>query len=146
MSRKNRKPKPTKPALLPTAYAWLAEHCSETQWNRILDLREISLEAVLAYLKNCTDKETFARFEEANLPPEVLAERRAAEAKRLEAEENERRKIRTDGIPPPTDAQIVAGKPLWHPLAHQTPEEKITAAKEAREKETGFVEMPEAIF
>ncbi len=142
MSRKNRKPKP---AFLPTAYAWLAEHCSDTQWNRILDLREISLDAVLAYLKNITDAETFARFEEANLPADVLAERRKAEAAKIEAEEAEKRTIR-NSIPPPTDAQIVAGKPLWRRLDYMTAEDVAAAEKTLREKETGFVETEEARF
>lgn len=141
MSKRNRKP-----TLLPTAYAWLAQHCSDTQWSRILDLREISVDAVLCYLRTITDAETFARFEEANLPAEVLAERRAAEAKRLEAEENERRTVRTDGIPPPTSAQIVAGKPLWKSYSFLTEEEKAKIAKAREEDRTGLFETSEATF
>lgn len=114
VSKRNRKAKAT---LRAEAYSWLAQYCTDTQWNRILDLREISLEAVLDYIKTSTDSQTFEQFEAVNLPPEVLAERRKKAAEAKQREEDARRTIRNYAPTINFEEQLTIGGPRWHDAA-----------------------------
>jgi hypothetical protein len=144
MKRKNR------PSIRPEGLAWLAQVCSDTQFSRILSLHDRGqFTALLLYIKSLCDETTFAQFEEKNLEPAVLAERRKVEAEKREAEEREKRTIYADGrgVKPP-DAQAILesfeGKG-WHAAA-LTQAEQAEAAKLAEEERTGFIEIPRAAF
>jgi hypothetical protein len=67
MSKKNR-PKKPKLTISAAGWSWLATNAGTDGWDRILDLREISLEAVFAFVKSRMTPEDYRQFEELNLP------------------------------------------------------------------------------
>jgi hypothetical protein len=145
MSKKNRTKK-AKLTISAEAWSWLAQNVGE-DWPRVLDLRAISLEAVYSFVKARTSVETYKQFEELSLPPEVLAERRRAEAARIKAEQEEKRRIYNES-PQSKDqliSDIIRQRPRFRPLGWAEAEQ---AAKEAAEKAAGeeLFEIPEAIF
>ncbi len=79
MSKNRNRTKKPKPTITAEGWSWVAAHTG-ADWPRILDLRQISIEAVFAFVKDRMSAEGYAAFEELNLPPDVVAERRKAEA------------------------------------------------------------------
>ena len=137
MSKKHRK----KPKLSPAGWSWLAQNVGTDGWDRILDLREISLEAVFAFVKSQLAPEHYRQFEELNLPPDVLAERRTAEAARIKAEEDEKRRIypgtpQTAGM---LHGDILALRPRFKALGILEAERAAKAAKEKADGEALYI-------
>lgn len=139
---KNRKA--NKPLLRPAALSLLAQRCGETEWQRILDLREISLEATLDYIQAIAPADFYQQFLEAQMSAEELAARRKAEADKKEAEEREKRTIYQD-LPKVTTGDIVAERGGWRD-ATLTERERQEAAKLAEEERTGTRAIEEPQF
>ena len=126
MTKKNR-PKLT---LKPDALAWLAANCPADVWLRVIQLFDRKQYAALfSYLQQTTAPEIYRQFEEHTLEPEVLAERRKAEAAKKEAEMIEARTIGSGfkDIPPPFSLEAVMSGKTWTPLV-------LTKDKEAAEE------------
>ena len=137
-SRKN------KPALRPEGLAWLAQHANDSEWRRILDLHGVSLDALLTYVKGIMDHSSYRRFEEANLPPDVLAERRKAEAEKREAEEKAALTIYQGKLPETTDERRILDsfKGRGWKDATLTAAERAAEEKLRQEEASGLVEIP----
>jgi hypothetical protein len=144
LSKKNR---PKKLTISAEGWSWLAQNTGPEGWDRILDLREISLEAVFAFVKSRMAPADYRQFEELNLPPEVLAERRRIETARIKAEEEEKRTIYNES--PISKKQIIndllSNRTRFRPLGFYEAEK---AAKEAADKADGesLHIIEEAIF
>jgi len=137
---KNRKAKPT---LKPEALAWLARHSGDTEWQRILDLHRLSIDALFAYVRSASDDASYQQFMDL-VEPEAAAERRKKEAEAAEAARKESLTIHTDGrCPSPyTNLQEGSTAPLWRD-ATLTEAERAEAAKLAEEDRTGMRAIPE---
>ena len=140
MSSKRR----AKPLLRPAALSLLAQRCGETEWHRILDLREISVEATLDYIQAIAPADFYQQFLEAQMSAEELAARRKAEADKKAAEERESRTIHNHCPSPYENLQQGSTAPLWRD-ATLTEAERQEAAKRAEEDRTGTraIETPE---
>ena len=143
---KNRKA--AKPLLRPAALSLLAQRCADTEWQRVKDLREMSLEALLDYVRSISPADFYQQFLEAQMSAEELAARRKAEAEKTEAEEQARRTIHHGKLPEASEEQkmadFVQGRG-WHP-ATLTEAERIEAARQAEEERTGTRLIPPAEF
>jgi hypothetical protein len=107
--------KANKPLLRPAALSLLAQRCGESEWQRILDLREISLEATLEYIKAIAPPDFYQQFLEAQMSVEELAARRKAEAEKKEAEERESRTIHMGRLPKETIGDMLVTGTGWRP-------------------------------
>lgn len=140
---KNRKA--NKPFLRPAALSLLAQRCGESEWDRILDLREISLEALLDYVKAIAPPDFYQQFLETQMSAEELAARHKAEADKKEAAERESRTIHNGKCPSPyTNLQRGSVAPLWRD-ATLTEAERIEAERLAEIERSGIrpIENPE---
>jgi hypothetical protein len=147
MSSRQRK---QKPALRDEGWSFLAQVCSDQQWQRCLDLSGVSIGALMDYVKTLASPQNFKAFEEANLPPDVLAERRKAEAEKRDAEEKAKRTIYTDGRTPRISQQrivesVTKAKGEWKSLERVNAEEtaKKLAAQKAKREHGDLVPFPE---
>jgi hypothetical protein len=112
-------------------------------WQKVLDLRAISLDAVFAYVRNISDEANYLVFMDLNYP-EVAAERRKAEEKAAEAARQESLTIHM-GAPGVTTADMIASKGAWRD-ATLTEAERAEAEKTAEEERTGTRVIPAAEF
>jgi hypothetical protein len=136
--------KASKPLLRPAALSLLAQRCGEGEWRRVLDLREISVEATLDYIKAIAPPEFYQQFLEAQMSPEELAARRKAEAEKKEIEERESRTI-YQSAPKVTQADLLREQGGWR-AATLTEAERAEAAKQAEEERTGTRAIPKPEF
>jgi len=137
--KKSRKPKLT---IKPQALTWLAVRCSDKEFNRAIVFYDRGLiESLLEYVRAITDEETYRQFEESNLPPEALAERRQVEAERIQAEEDARRTIREGDQPPITHREILSDG-RWRSFGPSLKEVAEAEHKDA----VGLEEIPDAKF
>ena len=127
MSKKNK----NRLTLKPEGLAWLAQNTNPDQWQRVLSLHDRNIPALFAYIKSTATDETYKKFEELNLPPEIVAERRRAEAAKIEAEMQEARTIGSGfkDIPPPSSLAAVMGGCTWKPLILTKDKEAIEEAQ-----------------
>jgi hypothetical protein len=132
MPKKNR----SKLTLKPDALAWLATNCPADVWLRVLQLFDRKQYAALfSYLQQTTSPEVYRQFEERNLEPEILTERRKAEAAKQKTIENEQKTMGTGltGLPPIGSLDAVMGGGTWKPLILTKDREAAEeAAEEAR--------------
>src|SRR5262249_23281302 len=139
---KNRKQPLT---LQPQSLAWLATKASEQQFNRVLQLLDRGqILAIVEYVRAIADPDAFAEFETANLPPDILAARRKAEAEAKQREEDEKRTIRQDGLPVVTAQTILKG-PQWRSLG-EPPEQEVQEQAQKRRDAVELVSIPEGEF
>ena len=140
---KHRKAKPT---LKPEALAWLARHSGDTEWQRILDLHRLSIDALFAYVRSASDDASYQEFMDL-VEPEAAAERKKKEAEAAEAARKESLTIHTDGkMPSPyTNLRQGSAAPVWR-AAQLTEAERAEAAKLAEEERTGTREIPRPEF
>ncbi len=145
MSKKNRTNKPLK--ITSEGWSWLAQNTGD-DWPRLLDLKDISIEAVYSFVKARATSTAYKAFEELNLPADVVAVRRKAEALKTQADEAEKRTI-YNGFPDHHEKNvlraIMTGKPLLRPLGMLERERDAAAAK-ARAEADELVLCPEAEF
>ena len=126
--KKNR----SKLTLKPDALAWLAANCPADVWLRVIQLFDRKqYPALFSYLQQTTSPEIYRQFEEHTLEPEVLAERRKAEAAKKQAEMDEARTIGSGfkDIPPPSSLAAVMGGCTWKPLILTKDKEAIEEAQ-----------------
>jgi hypothetical protein len=102
----------------------------------LYDRKQIA--ALFDYLKAIIPEELYREFEERNLPPAILAERRAAEAAKRQAEENEKRTIRQGNVPAVTHADLL-NPPRWRNLGPPSREE---IEKQEQERRTAIEAIP----
>jgi hypothetical protein len=145
MSKKNRNKKP-KPTISADAWSFLAQTADSENWQRLLDLKNISVEAVLAFAQSRMALETYKHFEELSMSPEALQYRRMQEAAKRKADEIESLTIHA-GLVPKLNLQkeLTVGGPRWRPLGQLEAERE---RKELEEKARGnelFI-IPEAEF
>ena len=129
MSKKNK----NRLTLKPEGLAWLAQNTNPDQWQRVLSLHDRNIPALFLFVKATATEEAYRKFEELNLSPEVVAERRKAEAAKKQAEMDEARTLGTGlkGLPPIGSLDAVLGGSLWKPLMLTRDKE---AAEEAQKK------------
>ena len=147
MSKKNRTKKP-KLTITAEGWSWLAQNTGD-DWPRLLDLKGISIEAVYSFVKARTTPEAFKAFEELNLPADIVAARRKAEARQKQADEAEKLTI-YNGLPEPQSVRdrqrdIVLGIGRFKPLGMVEREKAEATARAQAEGEELFL-IPEAEF
>src|SRR5579859_3370769 len=135
-----------KPKLRAEALAWLARHSGDTEWQRILDLHRLSIDALFAYVRSASDDASYQQFMDL-VEPEAAAERRKKEAEAAEAARKESLTIHTDGrCPSPyTNLQEGSTAPLWRD-ATLTEKERIDAERLAEMERSGTLEIPQPQF
>jgi len=141
---KHRKAKPT---LKPEALAWLARHSGDTEWQRILDLHRLSIDALFAYVRSASDDASYQQFMDL-VEPEAAAERKKKEAEAAEKARQETLTIYTDGkgMPSPyTNLQAGSLQPLWR-AAQLTEVERAEAERLAEMERSGTRKIDEPEF
>jgi hypothetical protein len=128
--------------LTPEALAWLAGRLPMDSWQRVLDLRGISLDAVFAYVRNIADEENYQEFLDLNYP-EVAAERKKKEQEAAEAARKESLTLHNHLPKLSLEDGLLTGAG-WR-SAELTEAERREAEKTAEEERTGMRLIPEAV-